>query len=58
MKEGTKNIIAACILAFGMILCAVIFAYSSRYEIVSHYPYKYRVDRWTGTEIEVSENLP
>lgn len=31
MKDGTKNIIAACILAFGLILSTFIYAYSNRY---------------------------
>lgn len=52
MKEGTKNIIAACILALGMIFSVYIYVSTQRYE------YKtimggssYRTDKWTGKEI-------
>lgn len=50
MKDGTKNIIAACILVLGLILSTIIYAYSNRHEIV-RIPDSgiYRVDKWNGT---------
>jgi len=50
MKDGTRNIIAACILAFGLIVSSIIFAYSNRYEIVKIPDgYMIKVDKWSGT---------
>lgn len=45
MKDGTKNIIAACILALGMIVASIIYAYSSRYTV----DMPLRIDKWKGT---------
>lgn len=33
MKDGNKNIIAACILAFGLIVASIFYAFANRYEI-------------------------
>ena len=50
MKDATKNIIAACILAVGLIISTVIYAYSNRYS-VEHRDYSkpVRFDKWNGT---------
>lgn len=45
MKDGTKNIIAACILALGMIFSTYLYVSAYRYEIDK----PYRIDKWTGT---------
>ncbi len=47
MKEY-KNIIAACIVAIGLISASLIYAYSTRYEIVKTPDLIVKVDRWTG----------
>ena len=48
MKDGTKNIIAACILAVGLIVSTLIYAYSTRYELTTG-AYGRKIDKWTGT---------
>lgn len=48
MKDGTKNIIAACILALGLIIASCIYAFSNRYEVNTDGPPK-RIDHWHGT---------
>ena len=52
MKNGTKNIIAACILGISLIISSFIFAYSNRYEVDANY----RTDKWTGTYIDMNDN--
>lgn len=48
--EWNKNILAACIIAMGMIVASVIYAYSTRYEIVqSNRGGILRVDKWDGS---------
>lgn len=50
LKNVDKNIIAACILAFGLIISSFVFAYSNRYEIVrTPESGMFRVDKWNGT---------
>lgn len=50
MKNVDKNIIAALILALGLILSTVIYAYSTRYDIVKIPDgYMLKVDKWNGT---------
>lgn len=44
-KTVDKNIIIAIILAFGMIVSTIIYAYSNRYTVVK----LIRIDKWTGT---------
>lgn len=51
MKDGTKNIIAAFILAVGIVVSAIIYAYSNRYEVDDNY----RTDKWTGTYIDMND---
>lgn len=46
MKEGTKNIIAALIIGISIIVSAVIYAYSTRWEINNNG--SARIDKWTG----------
>lgn len=48
MKDGTKNIIAACVLAFGLIVSSIIYAISTRYSVSTDGPPK-RIDNWHGT---------
>lgn len=50
MKNLDKNIVAACILALGLILSTIIYAYSNRYEII-RVPESgiFKVDKWNGT---------
>ena len=50
MKNLDKNIIAACILALGLIISSFIYAYSNRHEIVRT-PESgiFWVDKWNGT---------
>jgi len=45
LKDGTKNIIAALILAFGLILASFIYAYANRYSV----DMPLRIDKWNGT---------
>lgn len=45
MKDSTKNIIAACIIALGLIISTIIYAYSTRYQIEKFV----RIDKWKGT---------
>lgn len=50
LTDANKNIIAAAILAFGLIVSAIIYAYSNRYEIVkSSQGGILKVDKWDGT---------
>lgn len=44
MKDGTKNIIAACILAIGIIISAIIYTNSNRYV----YDSPFIIDKITG----------
>lgn len=46
MKEGSKNIIAALIIGISIIVSAVIYAYSTRWEINNNG--SARIDKWTG----------
>jgi len=48
MKNGTKNIIAACILAFGLIFSVYIYIASQRYEYSFYNGNKVTKDKWTG----------
>lgn len=48
MRDLNKNIIAACILALGLIISTTIYAYSNRYEIIVSERI-IKVDKWTGT---------
>jgi len=56
LTEGTKNIIAACIIAFGFIVASIIYAYSTRYTIISdRFGFGKKIDSWSGTYIELKE---
>ncbi len=46
MKDGTKNIIAACILMIGLIVAGFLYAFANRYEIDQRHPAQ-RFDKWT-----------
>lgn len=45
MSDNTRNIIIACIIATGLILSTIIYAFSTRYVIDK----PIRIDKWTGT---------
>lgn len=50
LTDTNKNIIAAAILAFGLIVSAIIYAYSNRYYISEKGEGRMiRVDKWEGT---------
>ena len=50
MKNVDKNIIAACILALGLIISSFIYAYSNRYEVIRVSDGGIcTVDKWSGT---------
>jgi len=56
MKDGTKNIIAACIMVSGLILASIIYAYSTRYTIISDkFGYGKKIDNWSGTYVKLKE---
>ncbi len=48
LTNGTKNIIAASIIAIGLIVSAYLYAMASRYEIDKKYPYE-RFDKWKNS---------
>jgi hypothetical protein len=48
---GRRNAVsnrAALVLAVALILCALIYAAATRYEIAGSSPVAYKLDRWTG----------
>lgn len=51
MKDGNRNIIAACILAFGLIFSVYIYVASQRYEYAFSNGNKVKKDKWTGVVI-------
>lgn len=48
LTNGTKNIIAASIIAIGLMVSAYLYALANRYEIDKNYPYE-RFDKWKNT---------
>ena len=46
LLENNKNIIPALIISLAIVIAAIIYAYSTRYEIDRGF---YRVDKWNGT---------
>lgn len=55
MKDGTKNIIAACILTLGIIVAVLIYVNSTRYEYHKVYlsNEKVKIDKITGKEVYI-----
>ncbi len=45
MNETKSNLIPAIIIAAGLIIASLIYAYAHRYEVESYIRY----DKWTGT---------
>ena len=48
MKDGNKNIIAALILAVGLIVSALIYARIERYQVITNNGYVIVYDNWTN----------
>ncbi len=55
MKEGTKNIVSALIIALGLIIASVIYAYSNRYDVEKSGMYPRRFDKWNNTYEWINE---
>lgn len=56
MSEGTKNIIAALILAIGMIAAVFIYVDSTRYDYsITWGGEKLKKDKWTGKEMIIDK---
>lgn len=48
MKNGTKNIIAACIIAVGLIAVSYTYVEMNRYYFLNEGSRIIRTDKWTG----------